>query len=154
MVEGKGTKAVLSILIVVIFVTVVCYFVYEKKSRDNLKSSSNYLLPNLFKLNMGRPNDLDDLSNLDNLTNLNNVVSEEEEVEEQSSNIPNVEVEEESDDAILESFTSDIPTKKENYSNKCIGKRDLFLLNQNNYYSSCDNDCINTNLVLKYDNQF
>ena len=135
MADGKGTKSILSILIIMIVICIICYLVYEKKSVDLIFNQDD-MIPNLFKAQPEQMN--------------HQPVSQMEEVEEQT-------IDQVLQNDPVESFVSN--TNLQNAApitekKSCLGSRDTFLLNQNRHYSNCNDDCLNKNLIEKYNNQF
>ena len=108
------------------------------------------MLPNLLK---AKPDHL-------NYQPIDQVISEEEELESEQ-----VILEEEAQDQMIDDFLDEKPIESFDNPNhingaplnkkqKSLSKRDRFLFNQNKYYSNCDDDCINKNLIQKYNNIF
>jgi len=140
MADGKGTKTILSILIIMIVVCVICYLVYEKKSLDLIFNQDD-MIPNLFK---AQPDQVEE-----EVVEEEEVVVEEEEEDENLDQVLN--------DKSIESFVSN--TNLQNAApvaekKSCLGSRDTFLLNQNEHYSNCNDDCLNRKILENDQNLF
>lgn len=132
---GKGTKIILSILIIFIFICAICYLVYEKKGMDLLFNDDtyNYMIPNLFK---------EQLEENQQVNHQNTSEYVEQDIIDIDSIIEdgNEEVESFIDNQKIKNAE---PIIKKDYLNT----RDKFLSKQNILYSNCSDEFLNKELI-------